>query len=428
MLGTLAGAAVAVQEDNMKRADLKLKLSQTMAGVLKEWPVGDNKPLVPPLEAAEIIHEYNMSLIPALGKRLSLVVLAESHAKTPDAALGAQLKPGVEQELEADVAKHHHRHVNVVHCLSYGEAHLLPEECTKKLTKSEKQSVSSGTAIFWKVLGTMDGRLCIDDDGVDPCNDWEALNGRFQDVARSEKKREVVCARIRSKIALLESLQGKGIALLDTCPCPIYTGCNNTRKVVSEKGRTYSTPIHVLTDKEKKSIVTQCWNGYTKHLLEYAMSPGASLILLGKGLEKAIGTDVITELTDKVGGRYLGCCTHPSYNKQRHGKGLNLFREFRDKIEVASKAAFSSCPNHPNDIVAPVEGTNVQDPKGSLKDEDSGNREDGNNDNSDKDVCLAEDSTGTSDFDWFALQDSQPPENNVELDEHTKQILDYIHG
>jgi hypothetical protein len=78
-------------------------------------------------ESAILANAHHIHGVPE--GRVKLLVLAESHAKTEISALGMALRAPVEG-MDASL-----RHINLVHCLSYGEPSLLGQEQSDAVLK-----------------------------------------------------------------------------------------------------------------------------------------------------------------------------------------------------------------------------------------------------------------------------------------------------
>jgi len=148
----------------------------------------------------------------------------------------------IDQDLSALISKHFHGHLNVVHALTYGEPWMLTKKNHAALNRGEKASLSRGTIEFWRVLGTMDGFLAETSDGMDPCDDLSTYSEAFSCLEGAKNNMEKNKLRLRCKAQILDSLLDKRMALVDTCPCPIYAGANNNVKVPNQTtGKLYNT-------------------------------------------------------------------------------------------------------------------------------------------------------------------------------------------
>lgn len=98
-----------------------------------------------------------------------VLFLAESHCDTPPQLLGKQLYlTQFSDEMERSICETippgiFHGHINLVHCLSYGESWLLNQDDVSKLSKAEQQSVSRGTDQFWRVMAIFAGDCDVHD-------------------------------------------------------------------------------------------------------------------------------------------------------------------------------------------------------------------------------------------------------------------------
>lgn len=61
------------------------------------------------------------------------------------------------------------------------------------------------------------------------------------------------------------------------------------------------------------------------------------LVILGVGVEKALGYDTLHTYMESLLGKYLGAIKHPSYNKLQGQKAIPLLRELRDICSCIGK-------------------------------------------------------------------------------------------
>lgn len=80
------------------------------------------------------------------------MIMAESHASTAASLVGEPCVLG--RELQS-----FHRHLNLVHCLSYGEPWMLPKVRLECLTPTIRRGIESGTQQFWRVMSALAGEL-----------------------------------------------------------------------------------------------------------------------------------------------------------------------------------------------------------------------------------------------------------------------------
>jgi hypothetical protein len=223
-----------------------------------------------------------------------------------------------------------HGHINLVHCLSYGESWLLNQDDVSKLSKAEQQSVSRGTDQFWRVMAIFAGDCDV---RILPSGEYDPLaeenyDMTFAHVVGSEKTDKARIDRLRNKVRIMSQIREKGIVLADVCPVPIYSGIGNTVKRINQTtGMTYTDRLRKFTQKEKCSIVQTCWEGYAQHLIDYYQP--CRLVVLGLGIEKAIGKDTLVGFMNSLSGLYEGAMPHPSYNKCQGRRGIQLLKDLR---------------------------------------------------------------------------------------------------
>jgi hypothetical protein len=135
--------------------------------------------------------------------------------------------------------------------------------------------------------------------------------------------------------------------LADVCPVPIYSGIGNTVKRVNKvTGVTYTDRQKKLTDKEKDVILRTCWEHYGQYLVHF-FNP-RRLVILGVGVEKALGYDTLHTYMDGLSGEYLGAIKHPSYNKLQGKNAIPLLRQLRDVCRCIGKKVDYKQENYHN--------------------------------------------------------------------------------
>ena len=178
----------AAYEQQEEDVSLQQRAINAHASISRIWPTDNDK--IAPLEDVEccvLANSYTESWAPTAAAAPSsssnngvrLLVLAESHATTHRRLTGARLAdPALAQRVG------HRGHLNVVHCLSYGESWMLEQEEKEEETAAEaplgRNSSSSsssseksnekdkmdatvlngckrGTPQFWRVLAALAG-------------------------------------------------------------------------------------------------------------------------------------------------------------------------------------------------------------------------------------------------------------------------------
>jgi hypothetical protein len=292
---------------------LEGRVEETHAAISRLWPTGGS---VPPLESVDcciLAHRYYSNVWsppPTPYAPVKLMIIAESHASTPSSLVGAPFVDGSEA-----MQALHLGHLNLVHCLSYGEAWMLPEECLQGLTPSSRRGVERGTRQFWRVLSALGGEL-DPTDGRDPLEEdtLEAISAAFAHIegARKNEGIESRLRRLSAKIAIMEALQNRGILLIDVSPVPIYAGGSVEKFINKTTGHEYHSKTNKLPQATYKRVIQTAWTMYAKHLVNHYRP--TNVLLFGLGVEAAIGERVIRSEVEKAGGAYLGAVQHPSYN------------------------------------------------------------------------------------------------------------------
>jgi hypothetical protein len=155
------------------------------------------------LETVRLVHEYREYWRPErVGRKTRVVLLAESHAYTPD----AERLPTADLR-NLFLASYPQDFVRFVYCLGYGEDDLLLYPVPG----------NTGTPQFWKVF-----LACIH-----PIND----NRSFAPVQKSGCPSLV--QRLKNKIRLLRTMQERGIWLLDAGIIALNRDKNNVSRQVA---------------------------------------------------------------------------------------------------------------------------------------------------------------------------------------------------
>lgn len=303
--------------------DLEARVVEAHQAIQKVWP--SDSPNVAPLEPVDcclLAHQYYSLWEPSPSschdRPVNLLLMAESHAATAQSLVGAQIN----EKFKADVP--HLGHLNVVHCLSYGESWLL-EQIPKNLSKSALRGILMGTRQFWKLLAALSGDLDVKDNGYDPLQSEETFKSAFRHIEGTEPQfRE---KRLQAKLSIREGLKKRGILLVDCSATPIYAG-GGTKKYTNKKtGKEYTSRENKLPEKDVHKVIRAAWNCYSKYLLRRYRP--REFLLLGLRIEKAIGKDAIQQEAVDCGSNYLGARHHPSWNKILGSKFLPKLREYR---------------------------------------------------------------------------------------------------
>jgi hypothetical protein len=262
--------------------------------ISKIWPKKALKKDVCSVETALLAHRYYMHHLPK--GPVQLLVLAESHAATDENIVGLkQTKIGESQAI-------HLGHLNLVHCLSYGEPWIL--DSTEEIVE-QKNAVCRGTPQFWKLLSTLAGELenCEFTENTSPAELFPHLVGG----GLKERKN-----RLDAKARVFEKLKQRGVMFADVSPISIYTGGGKEMATNKTTGKEYWSYAKALGDKERKAILTTAWNEYAQHLVEHIRP--RYLVILGKTTEKALGKKLLEKATKQLNIRLLPVLPSPSWN------------------------------------------------------------------------------------------------------------------
>jgi hypothetical protein len=326
-------------EDEERKKDILITRAQEAYDVLTQvWPKTTGKtPALPSNESCRIANEYYVRSAPTF--RTEILFLGESHCETPSSILGKKMEiDHLEEEQIKEIKRlipkdDFEGHINLVHCITYGESWLLDKSEFSQLSFAEQQSVARGTTQFWKVLAVLAGD-CTEHKNTDGSVVYDPLDEEnfrttFLHIVGSEKGNTSRLSRVAEKLRILRTLREKGIVLADVCPVPIYSGIGNTVKRENlVTGVMYTDRQKKLSDKEKDVILRTCWEHYGQYLVQF-FNP-RRLVILGVGVEKALGYDTLHTYMESLSGEYLGAIKHPSYNKLQGQNAIPLLRELRD--------------------------------------------------------------------------------------------------
>lgn len=182
--------------------------------------------------------------------RVRVILLAESHAHTPEASTRRYRVPGYDGPSNF---------VALVSCLAYGENDILQEPLDN----------NRGTPQFWQLLAAAVGAPPV-------------LKRTESDLAR----------RLQAKLALLRAVRDKGIWLLDACVVGWYI------PQPPEFRRSASGDVHRLAKSRppkrfKSSALLTSYEMYVKHVLRAAADEGhlAVLVPIGHEVWRSIGRE-----------------------------------------------------------------------------------------------------------------------------------------
>ena len=130
---------------------------------------------------------------------------------------------------------------------------------------------------------------------------------------RNEKSMEARAEQIIQRIQVLENVKRCGVILADVCSVPIYSGIGNTVTQINQSmGLPYKDQGIKFKGNSKQQIIKAVWASYGVELVKHYKP--RHLVILGKGVHEAIGQDELESVMQGMGGKYLGCIKHPSWN------------------------------------------------------------------------------------------------------------------
>ena len=259
--------------EQQEEVSLQQRAVNAHASISEIWPTDNDK--IAPLEDVEcckLADAYTESWAPptaaaalsSSNNGVHLLVLAESHATTHRRLTGARI---VDPALAQRVG--HQGHLNVVHCLSYGESWMLEvkkeEETAAEApvgssSSHEKDEMDAtvlngckrGTPQFWRVLAALAGIVDTDNENhKDPLEGAEQSVGRLRQIFAALEGADTAHreSRVSAKLAVRQALMERGILLADVSPVPIYAGGGVVVRHNLQTGRPYTTKENKLSDR-----------------------------------------------------------------------------------------------------------------------------------------------------------------------------------
>jgi hypothetical protein len=284
------------------------KLGSSLGGM---WPK-DKMQFMTSVSTATLVDAHYRASIPSEGP-VKLAVLSESPCFTRDDLVAMKADPTILEEAGMEeLAEDLLFHVNLVHCLTYGEAWTIDPTTIPEKSEDKKRQYSNGTPAFWKFLATMAGRVDVDEEGNDPLQSQETIDKAFEPLTRSPKK---LCARLKYKIQILKDLKEKGIVLIDVSPFAIYFGSKTVTRYNQKTGKPYYTPAYKLSSKEYNMIISTAFETYSGPFL-HDIKP-ENVLVLGKNVGNVLcnkKNGMLQNLLNGFNGNLLDVLTHPSSN------------------------------------------------------------------------------------------------------------------
>jgi hypothetical protein len=286
-------------------------ISQCYESLKAVWP--------PPLlhllsseSSAAIAHQYYKDSIDRVLQHgdVRLLIIAESHARTNDSIVGAEIKdnlPGLEDY------HHHCGHLNLIHALSYGETQLL------KGDQKHERAAQTGTLQFWRFFLALSGQLDIKENGEDPL---ENTTVKLACQAISAKDPVI---RIKNKLKVEQLLRERGIVLVDLSPIAFYLSSGTIKRMNQTTGNFYTDRVKSLSSSTYKIISRKAFDHYIRPLFEYAKPK--TVLMLGKGMATRLGK----ERTCLFGSDF-DVMTHPSANQHQSEKMMDFLISIRNYV------------------------------------------------------------------------------------------------
>ena len=324
----------------------------SLHAVMKElWPKKAGYPPIEPLSSCLLANRYYVHHAPE-PSNTNLLILAESHASADPSIVGCSLK---ETGLE-EVNPVHFGHLNLVHCLSYGEEWLLSNEKLDSLDKKLRRSIGAGTYKFWRLFSALSGDLDhdgnLENDPLADKNDTH-LSKLFLKI---EKKNKNCIERVNEKTRILEKMKERGILMVDVSPVPIYIGGGgNTSTLVNKKtGNLYTSKTQSMTDPEKRRLLRAAWKHYASALIE-RIRPKYVLVL-GCSVMGAISKESMADVVSNGKSTFLGHVFHPSSNECCADERFKLILRYARRL--ASYVSSNNTTDDPHSLIAALQETN----------------------------------------------------------------------
>ena len=112
---------------------------------------------------------------------------------------------------------------------------------------------------------------------------------------------------------MLENVKRCRVIFANICLVPIYSGIGNMVMQINQSaGLSYKDQGIKFKGNSKQQIVKTAWDSYGVELVKHYKP--RHLVILGKGVHKAIGESELESIMQGMGGKYLGYIKHPSWN------------------------------------------------------------------------------------------------------------------
>lgn len=326
-LHVLANASELCSRELEERKSCPVDMTDVYDDICSVWPTRPGCPVMEPPAPSILAHKYYMSSMSnsVPPNRLNLLLISESHSTTPSDFIGLHLSDE-HQQLGPDFG-----HLNLVHCMSYGETWLLKDQ----LPSLSSSSADKGTLTFWKLLQSL---VPHDDQQSSVCPfctmvDSEILAADvFDSLYKTDNSDQQQYKRVNLKRSILDELNRHGIGLIDVCPVSLNCGGGKNTMNVANKttGKLYHTRKVFLTPTEKKKLIHKSWQCYSSVLVRYFRPK--YIIILGKAVIDGISHESLSEVCNKSGSMYLGHTHHPSCSQASNNESHKLLMNALHKI------------------------------------------------------------------------------------------------
>lgn len=292
-------------------APLNINIGAIHHHIMSAWPEKFEK-YRPTLEDAQLCHQHYQHCAQQVvnkGRRIKVLMVAESSARTPPEILGRQILPEHQAKLKG---WYYLKHNNLVHSISYGEDWLI--RTLQDIIKGGAKN--TGTPVFWKLLSVLAGET-----------DMESLTEETFGEAFPKLKSGTTTrqrqARLDHKISILQQLENLGIVLIDLSPVSIYLGAG-MKTVLNKEGKPYNTPNAQWTESQLRPIFKIAWEEHLKPMLLHYRPE--SVLVLGKRTINGIPNNDFLATLESIGATCLGHIVHPSSRTFQAAKYVPFLR------------------------------------------------------------------------------------------------------
>ena len=299
------GAAMVDEKTSRKR------VKRLGAEMDEHWPE-DKKDFKTTNATACLVDEFYRDSLPPKGP-VELMIISESPVNTRADLSAMKLSLKALKEAGIDSYDGPLSHVNLVHCLTYGESWAIEEKSKAASTQDKMKQVSSGTPAFWKVLATLAGKADLRENGDDPLASKSSIEKAFKDtglIGGGSADKDTRESRMQTKVEIQKQLKENGIVLIDTSPFAISMSGEREYRINKKTGKKYYTQKYKLSSAQYTAVMRASFEIYCAPFLEDVKPK--RVLFLGKKIEKAIGRKRIEEVVSSFGGTLLETMIHPS--------------------------------------------------------------------------------------------------------------------